>query len=93
MDQQNTVSTFPPGFDHWKETFFEIAAYLSKSVKRKNSISHRVFELKGQMGLYALASTLTDKFELENCEKDWEQFSFIETLQHFLHEQDFAELA
>ena len=76
---------FPNGFESWHETHFEVVSFIALQYER-DSVTSKVAEMHdrlGSGGLYELAESLTNEFELLSKGREWDG-EFYEELESFL---------
>jgi type VI protein secretion system component Hcp len=81
------IKSFPNNFDNWHETHYEIVAYLTETLDNEELMSSKTQSTQGQGGLYELAKSLTDEFELKYKGVDWDG-DFYDTLDEFLRNKE-----
>lgn len=84
-----TEKNFPNGFTSWHETHYEIvqAITLIWTQDEPYGIVAEWHEAQGHGGLYELAKKLTDEFEQEHTDTDWDDIGYFETLESWLNEK------
>lgn len=84
-----TEKNFPNGFTSWAETHYEIvqAITLIWTQDEPYGIVAERHEAQGLGGLYELAKELTDEFEQEHKDTDWNYLGYFETLESWLNEK------
>ena len=77
--------TFPSGFSFWRDTFYEmVQAITIEWLKDKPvKIIAETHDAQGHCGLYDLAEQLTDKFEKQNKDREWNG-QFFDEIDAFL---------
>lgn len=78
---------FPNGLQKWKETYFEVVAYLSATRNEPNSMASNVGYTGGTTALYDLAEELTDKFERLHKGREWDG-EFWDEIEAWLKSED-----
>ena len=76
---------FPNGFESWHETHFEVVSFIALQYERE-SVTSKVAEIndkQGSGGLYELAESLTNEFELLSKGREWDG-EFFEEIESFL---------
>ena len=76
---------FPNGFESWHETHFEVVSFIALQYER-DSVTSKVAEINdrlGSGGLYELAESLTNEFELLSKGREWDG-EFFEEIESFL---------
>ena len=80
---------FPNGFDSWHETHFEVVTEINIQII-ENRECKRISEINdefGHGGLFDLAKELTDKFEEEYKDYDWNYGDWFEAMRDFLKKE------
>lgn len=75
-------------FESWHETHFEIVQALIMALNKRvetNMVKERHKE-QGTGGMYELAQELTDKFESENMNREWDG-EFFDEIDEFLQKE------
>lgn len=69
----------------WLETYFEVvsAIALERAKDFPAPLIQEINDTQGTGGFYELAQELTDKFELENAEREWDG-DFFDAIDRFM---------
>ena len=91
------MKNFPNGFTSWMETHHEIVLEIHNieietsfpvHEYNENNIVIKTRSEQGTGGIYELAETLTDKFEMKYQGVVWgEELEFFDTLESFIEEE------
>lgn len=76
----------PNGFASWHETHFEVVKRISECQNTKGTLPYEIYENHGTGGLYDLALSLTDKFELAFAGRQWDG-DFFDEIDKFLDQE------
>ena len=69
----------------WIETHFEVVSGIQSSLLLdNNNKAIQIQEEQGTGGLYELSEELTDAFEKEHENDNWEENDFFQTIEEFL---------
>jgi len=79
---------FPNGFIEYLETHYEVVSYLESNIDSESSMAYYHRRDYGIGGMYELAKTITDDFELKYKDELWDLEYFIDTLYEFLIEYE-----
>lgn len=82
-----TNKHFPNGVTSYLETHYEIVSMLEYNYNHGDTALERLMETKGTGGLYELAESMTDSFERENEDRDWEDGDYFEEIESFFNTQ------
>lgn len=88
---------FPNGFYSWRDTFFEMTAFITEKRMQHADIFHTDSEIidtqegLGGAGLYDLAEKWADEFEEINKGRDWEDADFYTETEMFAKAKDLGE--
>lgn len=84
------MKQFPNGFPSWKETHYEVVAFItSHMIGHNDSIGNPVFDVhaeQGTGGLYEMAEKWTDEFEKLNKGREWDG-EFFDEIGKFLKQK------
>lgn len=88
--------TFPNGFDNWQETHFCVVENILHALSLGNNFAENEYNERGQGGMWMMARTLTDYFELKFKGENWgdgkEYFEELEKMFESLYgEKTFAD--
>lgn len=83
-----TEKNFPNGFTSWQETHYEVVQAITFIAQQDEpyGIVEERREAQGHGGLYELARELTDAFEKEHEEYEWDG-EFFDTIEAWLDEK------
>lgn len=87
ITQKMTEGIFANDFHSWQETHFEIVSYLNRTVDIVGSFALKIMEKQGTGGLYEIAMSLTNEFELKFKGKEWDG-DFLDEIDKFLEEKE-----
>lgn len=78
---------FPNGIESYLETHYLIAEHITL-VKEKDEDMQplKILNLDGMEGAWLLCQKLTDKFEQENKNREWEG-DFLDAIEDFLNKE------
>lgn len=77
---------FSRGFESWHETHFEVVDAIFTQLNNPYSRASHVQDTMGRGGLYELAQELTDKFEQQFADAQWDG-NFFDELDSFLENE------
>lgn len=80
-----TEKNFPNGFTSWQETHYEVVQAITL-IWTQDEPYGIVAQADGHGGLYQLAEELTDAFEQEHEEYEWNG-EFFDTIEAWLDEK------
>ena len=92
IDQLNDIiEKFPNGITSYLETYYEVCSgiflsYDEENMKENSKLIEEINESQGTGGLYQLAESLTDKFELLNKDREWDG-EFFDEIDKFLKKE------
>ena len=80
--------SFPNGFTSWMETHYEVVAFIENHLNLPDSMQKGTLisiaqEQRGHGGLYELSEELTDIFESQNKDRDWDG-DFFDDINQFM---------
>lgn len=80
---------FPNGITSYLETYYEVVLYLESDINMNHSMASVHNGSFGRGGMYELAETITDKFELQFKDTNWGlDLEYFDTLYGFLTEYE-----
>lgn len=74
---------FPNGITSYLETYFEVVSEMTRQENISDSRVSKVAYTGGTGALYELAEELTDKFEQDNIDREWDG-EFFDDIEEFL---------
>jgi len=77
---------FPNGFSSWRDTFYECAGAIERSLVGKDSeyaVVRNTQEACGHAGLYDLAEKWADEFEALHAGREWDG-EFFDVVDEFI---------
>lgn len=91
------TKNFPKGFKSWQETHYEIVAAIQECLAEKPDESVKsnwpaidanivwsTDDKEGCRGLYVLAEQMTDQFETEFKDVDWQEGDYLDEIYKFI---------
>ena len=73
----------------WKETHFEVVAWIMGMVDYEDSLANREEAHKGRGRLYELAESLTDEFQGKYSSVNWgKELEYYATFEAFLNDKN-----
>lgn len=88
--QEEEEKRFPNSFANWQETHFEVIDNLMLMVNKDENHKQpeqlsMILTMQGRHGLWELAKSLTDQFELKNKGRKWDG-EFYDEIEEFVKE-------
>lgn len=82
---EHKIKIFPNGFASWQETHFEITRHIISELNKTlpNGPISEAMNNKGLGGVYELSEKMTDKFETENKDREWDG-GFYDAIERFI---------
>lgn len=80
------MDNFPNGFKNWQETHYEVVSMLTIAYEKGNLKVEDYMKANGTGGMYELAEYMTNKFELENKDREWDG-EFFEEIEYFFNDE------
>lgn len=85
-DNHNLQEHFPNGFQSWSETYCEICMILGgmSDIQIENTSLGVALKKEGKTAYHSIAMYLTDLFEKEYAQEDWQELDYYETIDEFV---------